>query len=104
MQRAILFIIIAVGLMLSFAIWKQEQIKPATIKEILNAASAFKTEIEITGTSIGAIQLTTVTTTWKSARGTHTVTTTRLQGESEEDFATRHQAEVAAMQQVFPPL
>ncbi len=43
-----------------------------------------------------------MTTTWEAAAGTMTLTTPRNQGESDEDWAARHAASLAAMQAQFP--
>ena len=45
-----------------------------------------------------------VSTTWKSAQGTHTVTTQQLAGETNSAWAQRHKAAVLAMQVEFPPI
>lgn len=47
----------------------------------------------------------TITTTWQDADGvTHTVATTRLDGESVDAWIARHQALVAAAQAKYPPI
>ncbi len=46
-----------------------------------------------------------VTTTWTDAQGvTHSVTTVRQEGETDQQLAARHRAAVEALQQVFPPV
>ena len=44
------------------------------------------------------------TTTWASASGTHTVITPRLGGESAGEHAARHASDVRALQAVFPKI
>lgn len=43
-----------------------------------------------------------VATTWKSANGTHTVTTQQLAGETNSAWAQRHKAAVDAMLIIYP--
>jgi len=43
-----------------------------------------------------------VSTTWKSVNGSHTVTTQQLAGETNSAWAQRHKAAVLAMQVEFP--
>lgn len=46
----------------------------------------------------------TLTTKWKDASGnSHEVVTTRINGESVEDFVARHQEAVQEAQEAFPP-
>jgi len=42
-------------------------------------------------------------TSWTSGGVTHTVTTTCNKGETPEECLARHQAAVAAMQEIYPP-
>lgn len=52
-----------------------------------------------------ALLMQTMTTTWKDAQGvTHTVTTTRGEGETQSAFAQRHKDAVAALQAIYPPV
>lgn len=46
--------------------------------------------------------MTTVTSSWTSGGIAKSVTTTRREGESAEDFAARHAEEVAALLALFP--
>ena len=46
--------------------------------------------------------MTTMTSSWTSGGIVRTVTTTRRDGESAEDFAARHRDEVEAMLALFP--
>lgn len=48
------------------------------------------------------VQMTTVTSRWTSGGILRTVTTTRRDGESAEDWARRHQEEVDALLLLFP--
>lgn len=48
------------------------------------------------------VQMTTVTSSWTSGGILRTVTTTRRDGESAEDWARRHQEEVDALLLLFP--
>lgn len=50
----------------------------------------------------GLLLMSTITTTWKSANGTMSLTTTQNAGESNAAFAQRHKAAVLAMQAEFP--
>lgn len=43
-----------------------------------------------------------MTTTWKSALGTQTLTTPKINGETDAAWAARHKAAVLAMQVEFP--
>lgn len=49
-------------------------------------------------------EMQTLETSWKSARGTETVKTTRFDGESEQDWLARHNSAVAAAQEANPPV
>ena len=44
----------------------------------------------------------TLTTTWTSACGTHTITTTKQEGETDREHAQRHKAALVEAQQEFP--
>ena len=47
----------------------------------------------------------TVTSSWTDAENIdHSVTTTRLDGESSDDFAARHKSDVDALKALFPPV
>lgn len=50
------------------------------------------------------VEMQTLETSWKSARGTETAKTTRYDGESEQDWLARHNSAVAAAQEANPPV
>lgn len=66
--------------------------------EVMNCESISK----LVESNKRGVQMTTVTSSWTSGGILRTVTTTRRDGESAEDWARRHQEEVDALLLLFP--
>lgn len=100
--RLTLALLILVVGMVGWALWRQSEQRAPTLPEIVEALRHDKVNLSITNTWSEAMS--TMTTTWKSAKGNHSVVTTRREGESEEAWAARHAAELEAQQAQFPPV
>ena len=94
-------ILIVIG-MLGWAMWKQSGQQPPTMREIVEALRSDKVNLSITN-QIG-VMMSVMETSWTSARGNHTLKSTRKEDETEAAFAARHAAELAAQQAQFPPV
>lgn len=94
-------LVVALG-MIGYALWRQERSGAPTLQEITGALSTDRVNLSIQNT-VG-VEMTTITTKWTSSQGEHSVTTTRQDGESEQDWISRHAHEVQTAQQQFPPI
>jgi len=94
-------ILVVIG-MLGWALWKQGRHRSPTLPEIVEALRSDKVNLSITN-QIG-VMMSVMETSWTSARGNHTLKSTRKEDETEAAFAARHAAELAAQQAQFPPV
>lgn len=63
---------------------------------------SYQTAVAIKATLERSYAMTTITSTWTSGGVPKSLTTTRREGESAEDFARRHKEELDAMLLIFP--
>lgn len=99
-----LYIILIAGLLLLLGNWLETRELMAKISTIDDEFQrpAVPVEVHMGQEMIPMPQTLQYTYTGKDG-GTHTVTTPRLDGESADDWVTRHQEAVAALQAVYPP-
>jgi hypothetical protein len=71
----------------------------------LTSASVYKARaIEILLLEPVEATMATLTTSWTSTNGTHTIVTTRAKNETAGEHAARHREDVLAAQEAFPPI